>query len=117
MFRFATSIWLWALLAVPALVGLYMLAAGARRRALERFADLELVVKLTESVSVRARRVKAGLIIGAVGLLVVAAARPQFGTRVETVQARGQDIVIAVDLSQSMLAEDVAPSRLERAQR
>jgi Ca-activated chloride channel family protein len=66
-------------------------------------------------VSLRARRLKAVLQIAAVGLVVLALARPQFGTRVETVESRGQDIVVAVDLSLSMLAEDLVPNRLERA--
>ncbi|NIP79130.1 MAG: VWA domain-containing protein, partial [Actinobacteria bacterium] len=51
----------------------------------------------------------------ALGLLALALARPQFGSRVETVRSVGQDIVVALDLSRSMLAEDVAPNRLERA--
>jgi Ca-activated chloride channel family protein len=51
----------------------------------------------------------------AVGLLVLALARPQFGTRVETVTSEGQDVMVALDVSRSMLAEDVAPNRLERA--
>ncbi len=71
--------------------------------------------KLTDTVSLAARRWKAALQVAALGLLVLALARPQFGTRVETVRTSGQDIVVAVDLSRSMLAEDVAPNRLERA--
>ena len=115
MFRFNDSTWLWALLAVPALVALVVVAARSRRRALERFGDSELVSKLTASVSIVARRWKAMLQVCAVALLVFALARPQFGSRVETVRSVGQDIVVAVDLSRSMLAEDVAPNRLERA--
>jgi Ca-activated chloride channel family protein len=115
MFRFGAPEWLPALLIVPLAFLAYWLAARARRRALGRFGDSALVAKLTASVSVSARRVKAGLMVLAVGLVVVALARPQFGTRVETVQSIGQDIVVAVDLSMSMLAEDVVPNRLERA--
>ncbi len=115
MFRFAMSEWLLGLTLVPVLVGLFWLTGRARRRALARFADAELVERLTASVSRTARRVRAGLIVVATGLLVLALARPQFGTRVETVRSVGQDIVIAVDLSRSMLAEDVTPNRLERA--
>jgi Ca-activated chloride channel family protein len=67
------------------------------------------------SVDRVARRWKVVLQLAAVALLAVALARPQFGSRVETVRSVGQDIVVAVDLSASMLAEDVAPNRLERA--
>ena len=115
MFRFGASEWLPALLLIPALVLLFWHAALRRRRALERFAEASLVEKLTASVSRPARRVKAALTVAALTLALTALARPQFGTRVETVRSVGQDIVIAVDLSQSMLAEDVAPNRLERA--
>lgn len=115
MFRFATPEWLWALLVLPLLALAFVYAARSRRRALARFAEAPLIGKLTESVSPGARRLKAALTLTAVGLALLALARPQFGTRVETVRAVGQDIMIAVDLSRSMLAEDVAPNRLERA--
>lgn len=115
MFRFADPEWLWASTLVPVLAALAWTAARSRRRALERFAESALVEKLTESVDPVARRWKTVLRLLAVGLLCVALARPQFGSRVETVRSVGQDIVVALDLSRSMLAEDVAPSRLERA--
>ena len=115
MFRFGASDWLAALLLAPALVAAFWYAARNRWQALARFGETPLMEKLTASVSRTARRVKAALVVGAVTLAGVALARPQFGTRVETVRSVGQDIVVAVDLSQSMLAEDVAPNRLERA--
>ncbi len=115
MFRFFASEWLYALVAVPVLALLFWSAASRRRRALEAFGELDLVQRLTSSVSVVARRWKAVLTLAGVAFALFALARPQFGTRVETVRSRGQDIVVAVDLSQSMLAEDVSPNRLERA--
>lgn len=115
MFRFADPVWLWALSLMPALALLHLAASRRRREALARIGDPELVARLTVTVSTTARRWKAVLGLVAVGLLALALARPQFGSRVETVESRGQDIVVAVDLSRSMLAEDVAPSRLERA--
>lgn len=115
MFRFNAAPWLWALMLVPALAVLIAFAAFTRRRALERFGEADLVLRLTESMNLPARRWKSVLQIVVVGLLVVALARPQFGSRVETVRSVGQDIVVAVDLSRSMLAEDVSPNRLERA--
>jgi len=115
MFRFAQIEWLAALAAVPAAIALLVLAARRRSRALAAFADDALARKLTDTVSAPARRWKAAMLLGALALLAVALARPQFGTRVETVRSVGQDIVVAVDLSTSMLAEDVSPNRLERA--
>ncbi len=115
MFRFADPEWLAALILMPFVALLLWIAARGRAAALARFADAELVERLTRTVDVRARRWKGALLVVVVGLLAVALARPQFGTRIETVRSVGQDIVVAVDLSRSMLAEDVAPSRLERA--
>jgi len=115
MFRFGDVAWLWALALVPVLAALYAAASRRRRRALAAIGDTQLVERMTATVSRLARRWKAALVLASVGLLVLALARPQFGTRVETVASRGQDIVVAVDLSRSMLAEDVAPNRLERA--
>ena len=115
MFRFADIQWLAALTAVPIALVLFILASRRRRRALEAFADHALVRRLTATVSAASRRWKAALVLASFALLAVALARPQFGTRVETVRSTGQDIVVAVDLSTSMLAEDVSPNRLERA--
>jgi len=115
MFRFASPEWLFALLLVPVLVLGFWFGARRRRGLLARFGDLELVAQLTASVDHRARLVKAILLLLALALAGVALARPQFGTRVETVRRRGQDVMVAVDLSRSMLAEDVTPNRLDRA--
>jgi Ca-activated chloride channel family protein len=115
MFRFEDPQWMWALTLVPVLAGLAWLSGRRRRRALEQFADSPLLDRLAASVDMVARRWKLALQLAAVALLAVALARPQFGSRVETVRSVGQDIVIAVDLSESMLAEDVAPNRLGRA--
>ncbi len=115
MFRFASPEWLLALLLVPLLLGGFWLSARHRRRTLGRFGDPELVEKLTASVSRRGRFVKGAVILAAVAFLALALARPQFGNRVETVQRRGRDIMVAVDLSTSMLARDVVPNRLDRA--
>jgi Ca-activated chloride channel homolog len=115
VFRFFDATWLSALAAVPLLGVLFWVGAARRRRALETFGESPLVSKLTSTVSIAARRWKALLTLGAVGAAVLALARPQFGSRVETVRSVGQDIMVAVDLSRSMIAEDVAPNRLERA--
>ena len=106
---------LWALLAVPALAAFLVYAAGRRRQALDRFGDADLVARLSQTVNHRGRRAKSALLLAAVGAMAVALARPQFGTRVDTVRREGQDIIVALDLSVSMLAEDIVPNRLERA--
>ena len=115
MFRFASLEILFGLLLVPALAVFFLLARKARRRALGRFGDLELVRKLSATVSRRGRVAKGVLLLATVAFLVLALARPQFGTRVETVRSQGQDVMVVLDVSLSMLAEDVAPNRLDRA--
>lgn len=115
MFRFAVRGALWGLWALPLLALFLWYAARRRRAALERFGDPRLVAQLARTVNGRARLAKSVLLVASVATLTVALARPQFGTRVETVHRQGQDIMVALDLSASMLAEDVAPNRLERA--
>lgn len=107
---FASPEVLWLLVGLPAAVLLLLVAAARRRRALEAFAG-RLHPRLA-AVSRGRRAVKAGLLLAALILTSVALARPRFGTRIEEVPMRGLDLVVALDLSTSMLAEDVPPSRL-----
>ena len=115
MFRFGASDLLFAYLLVPALIALYWWAAARKRRDLARFGDPQLLERLTAAVSGRRQTVKTALVVVAVALLVTALARPQFGSRVETIRREGQDIIIALDLSASMLARDISPTRLAKA--
>ncbi len=115
MFRFGDGLALWSLALVPLLFGLYWYASRRRRALLDRFGEHHLVRRLRPGVSATARRWKDSLVFMAVALLAFALARPQFGTRVETVRRQGQDVVVALDVSRSMYAEDIAPNRLERA--
>jgi len=115
MFRFAAIEMLFAYLLVPALVALAWWARARKQRDMERLADRDLLDRLTASVSRRGQLAKTILVVAAVGLLVTALARPQFGSRVETVRREGRDVLIALDLSASMVAEDMAPNRLEKA--
>ena len=115
MFRFGAGLALWSLALVPLLAFLYWYGSRRTRALLTRFGEHDLVRRLRPSVSVVAKRWKAALTLVAVGLLGLALARPQFGTRVETLRRQGQDVVVALDVSRSMYAEDVAPNRLERA--
>jgi Ca-activated chloride channel family protein len=108
--------YLWVLAGgVVLAVGLVAWAVRQRRQALEAFGDRDLVRDLAGSVRTKTRAVKAGLLVLAVALFGVALAGPRFGTTVREVERKGIDLVVALDVSQSMLAEDVAPNRLERA--
>lgn len=115
MFRFGAAFALWALVLVPLLVGLYWYAGRRSRVLMDRFGEHDLVRRLRATVNVTAVRWKGALVLASVAALVFAVARPQFGTRVETLRRQGQDVMVALDVSRSMYAGDVAPNRLERA--
>ena len=115
MFRFGSGFALWTLALLPLLALLYWYAGRRARALLERFGEHDLVRRLRSSVNETAMRWKGVLVLAAVALLALALARPQFGTRVDTVRRQGQDVMVALDVSRSMYAEDVVPNRLERA--
>jgi len=115
--RFAAVQLLWLLLLIPGLGLAALWSASRRRRALSRFAGgAEYLSRFSDEVSPNRRAAKLLLLGFAFAAFVVAAARPQWGTRLEPVTRRGADIVIVLDHSLSMAADDLAPSRLEHAQ-
>lgn len=100
---------------VPLVVALYVHAARARRRAMERIASPAALDRIAAARIRRRRRLRSALMTAALALLVVAAARPQLGTKMERVERSGVDVIFAVDTSESMLARDVKPDRLSAA--
>jgi Ca-activated chloride channel family protein len=105
----------WALLLVPVALWLHWRAARWRRAAQERFGDPATVRQLAASLRPRRRLLKAGLVIGGLLLGAVALLGPRWGTKVRSVERSGVDLVVALDVSASMRAQDVPPSRLRRA--
>lgn len=106
---------LYLLWAVPLLVALFVYAAQRRRGTLRRFIDAGLLEQVGISVSLSRRRWKAGVIITGFVFTVFALCRPGWNPKPKTIQRRGRDVVFVLDVSRSMLAEDLAPNRLERA--
>ncbi|HUT04393.1 MAG TPA: VWA domain-containing protein [bacterium] len=102
-------------LAVALLLLLYRWSEKRSLRKLSQFANVTVLGRLLGSVDHRRRRWRAGLSIAAVALVLVALAEPRFGKRTIELTARGVDVVVLLDTSRSMLAEDVAPNRFERA--
>ncbi|MFA6111120.1 MAG: VWA domain-containing protein [Candidatus Latescibacterota bacterium] len=112
-FGYLASFWL--LLLLP-LLGVFLVwAMAVRRRVLARFADPAMVTRLTRNLSPGRRYLKAALLWTGVLFLVLALTGPRFGARTVVTEQRGVDLVVALDVSRSMLAEDVKPSRLARA--
>ena len=115
MFRFANIEMLWLLLLLPVFVAAYIAIIRRKQRQLKQFGDPELLAELMPNVSHIRPVMKFGLVMLALALLIIAAARPQYGQKEKTVKRQGIEVMFALDISNSMLAEDVAPNRLERA--
>ncbi len=114
--QFAAPHLLWLLLVIPpALAVFFWRALRTRQRLLAQFIQTRLLSALTVGVSPARRKIRFGCLILSVALLIVALARPQYGFDLQKIERRGLDIVVAIDTSKSMLAEDIAPDRLERA--
>ena len=115
LFRFAYPDFLYLLLLVPVLILLWIVNGYRRRRSLQRLGESEIVMKLIPEASTTRPVVKIILQSIAIIFMSVLLARPQFGSKVEEVKRKGVEVIIALDVSNSMLAEDIQPSRLERA--
>lgn len=103
------------LLALPLVAASYAWAAWQRRKALAQLGDPALVRRLVGPSAARRRRYQATLVVVATGLLALALAGPRYGTALREVEREGVDLVVVLDVSASMLADDVGPNRLERA--
>ena len=117
MFRFEEPTYLYLLLLLPFLAAFYLYSNYLRRKAILKFGDPVLMAQLMPDVSKYRPDVKFWLVFAAIGLFAVLLARPQFGSKLETVKRQGVEVMIALDISNSMLAQDVQPSRLEKAKR
>jgi Ca-activated chloride channel family protein len=117
MFRLAQPEYLILLLVIPAAVLLYALHLRSRRKALARFGNLQTLRQLMPGASVARGWIKLLLWSLAFLFLVLGICRPQLGARVKEVKRKGAEIIIALDVSNSMMAQDFTPNRLENAKR
>ena len=106
---------LWWLITIPVFVVAYIVCTKRKRRQLVEFGDPELMAQLMPDASKSRPIWKFCLLMVALVLLIVAVARPQFGQKEKTIKRQGIEVMVALDISNSMLAEDVAPNRLDRA--
>lgn len=113
--RFESYEWLSALWALPLLGAIVVMALVRGRALLQRFVELDLLPAMAASRSGARRGIKWFLALLGLGFVMVALARPQWNPQPQEIQKRGRDVVFLVDVSRSMLAEDLAPNRLERA--
>ena len=117
MIRFEHIEYLWLLLVVAACGLLWGYAEWRNRRKLEAWADRQMFGRLIPDRSRWRPAVKVGLTLTGFALLVVALANPQMGTKIEKGKRAGSDVAICLDVSNSMMAEDIQPNRLERSKR
>lgn len=115
MFKFANPNALFLYLLLLFVVGVYLYASYRRKSALRKYGDPALLAALMPEVSSHRPQIKFWITFVAMCFMVLLIARPQFGSKVETVKRQGIETVIALDISNSMLAEDVAPNRLEKS--
>ena len=114
-FKFGDLRWLWLVFIVPALAVLYVYAFHQKSRALRAFASMTTLKFLSWSVSRKRQLVKAGFVLLSLVFVVLTLMRPWGDPREETVRKKGRDVVFLLDVSKSMLAQDLKPSRLNRA--
>lgn len=117
MFRFGNIDFLWGLLIIPMLTLFFIVSRMARRRALTKFGQHEILSHLMPYSSKNRPVFKFLLVMLALAFFIVGIARPQFGSKLKTVKREGVELIIALDVSNSMMAEDIKPNRLERAKR
>jgi Ca-activated chloride channel homolog len=117
MFRFGNADFLNALLLIPFLTMLFIVLRIRRLKALKAYGNIELLKPLMPSTSRTRPYIKFSLLMLALLFVILGLARPQFGSKLQNVKRQGVEIIIALDVSNSMLAEDIQPNRLERAKR
>lgn len=117
MFQFAHIEFLYGLLALPIFGVFFLVALHSKKQKLKAFGDSDLVSGLTPDASKSRPWIKFIITETAIMLLIIAMAGPQFGTKLQEIKQEGVELVIALDISNSMLAEDIAPNRLENAKR
>ncbi len=115
MFRFEHIELLWALIAIPVTVLIFLISRHNIKRKLKRYGDTNLVEKLIPQRSRFKPYLKLTIMLLALAAVIIAAANPQFGSKPEKVKRQGIEIMVALDISNSMNAQDLRPSRLERA--
>lgn len=115
MFRFENPEYLWLLVIIPLLAVVRFLSWRQRKKKLNKFGEPELLRQLMPDISHFRPTVKFWLMLIALALMIVMIARPQMGTKVSYEKRNGIETIICLDISNSMMAEDVVPSRLEKS--
>jgi len=115
MYQLEEKIWFWLLLVIPAITLIFVILQIWKSKKQKKFATKKLLDKLSPDKSLFKSVLKLLVLSLAFAFLTIALVNPKIGTKLETVKRQGVDIVFAIDVSKSMLAEDIAPNRLEKS--
>ncbi len=115
MFRFANEFYLWFLLVIPIMYVMHRWVMVWRKKRLAKLGDSSLILSLMPSYSMNRLHLKFWLFAIAIALMIFSLSRPQFGSKVDKAQRKGVDLMVCFDVSRSMLATDIQPSRIDRS--
>lgn len=115
MFRFEHPEYLYLLFILPALLLLFLFFMNRKKAALKRFGQMPLIKSLMPDVALKKLHLKFWLLLACVGLFILIIAGPQFGSKLETVKKQGIEVMVCLDVSNSMLSTDVTPTRLDKS--
>src|SRR4030042_5401420 len=115
LFRFANPEYLYLLLLLPVMIALFIINEFRRKNSLKKLGETTLINRLIPEISGIRPVFKFLIQLLAVSAAVIMLARPQFGSKIEEVKKQGVEVIIALDVSNSMMAEDIQPNRLTRA--
>ncbi|WP_111308940.1 vWA domain-containing protein [Confluentibacter sediminis] len=115
LYQLDEKVWFWVLGIIPVIILFFLLLQIWKYRVQSKFADKQLLNRLSPNKSTFKSILKIGVLCLAFACLAIALVNPKIGTKLETIKREGVDIVFAIDVSKSMLAEDIAPNRLDKA--
>lgn len=115
MFRFESPYFLYLLIIVPVLIVIFIISEYVKTKRIKKFGDPELMKSLMPNATRYRPAIKFSIVCLTMIFMILLIARPQFGTKTETVTKKGIEVVIALDISNSMMAQDVLPSRLDKS--
>jgi Ca-activated chloride channel family protein len=115
MYKIEEPIYFYLLVIIPAMFALFLLVLWWKKRAQRKFSDVSLLKKLAPNSSTFKSTLKLIILLLGVAFLIISLTNPKMGTKLKTIKREGVDVVFALDVSKSMLAEDIAPNRLEKA--
>ena len=116
MYQIEEPIYFYYFAIIPVIIVLFLLAFWWKNNTQKKFTDKALLEKLAPNKSTFKAVLKLVFLVIGISFLIVSLVNPKMGTKLKTVKREGVDVVFALDVSKSMLAEDIAPNRLEKHQ-